>query len=208
MTNSDERNTGESSSPSETPIEKLLRKHGLTEQEFDDVAQRRFNGFYPLAYKYFGISRREVEDIYKADESTENTPGQKSTEKVVDSGISVRIADRAIQLSGALRDFSNASQIEGFDRALYTPHGQGIRQRYNDEKITSIVEKQKDYWENGRGKFRSAFGSQAMIDSGVDPVEVEFDEQMEANSFIDEYTGTENAKKRGKLYDTLDRQSK
>lgn len=208
MTNSDEKNTGESSGPSETSMEKLLRKHGLTEQEFDDVAQRRFNGFYPLAYKYFGISRREVEGMYKADESTENSSGQKSTETLSDNGISVSMADRAIQLSGALRDFSSASQIGGFDRALYTPHGQGIRQRYDDEKIRSIVNKQKDYWENGRSKFREAYGSQAMIDGGVDPVEVEFDEQMGANNFIEEYTGTENAKKREKLYETLDRQGK
>lgn len=182
MSDSNECKFDNLSSDSRSPIEGLLRRHGITEQEFDDVAQRRFNGFYPLAYKYFGISRQEVENMDK-EVPAEIKPATKGGEKVFDSGVSVNRVKRALGLLAASDEYSKYSQLDGFEDTSHSPKGDEFRRKYGEKKVANIIGSKKTHLEKGDQEFHEAFGSRVMIENGEDPVEVEYDEQMQANKF-------------------------
>lgn len=203
-TNSDSGAAEYNQSASESPFEKMLRAHNTTEQELDDLAERIG---YPEAYRRLRISRDEVISAYN-DSANEVAPDVIGGEKIVDTGISVNRKERASRLTAALKEFSGYSRLNGFGRALYTPHVGKIQQKYDDEKIGKIIKGQQARIDRADKEFHRAFGAQAMIDGGVDPVEVKYEEDMQSNEFISKYIGPDNEKARTKFRSTLKKQMK
>jgi len=158
----------------------MLRAHNTTEQELDDLAERIG---YPEAYRRLRISRDEVISAYN-DSTNEVAPDVIGGEKIVDTGISVNIGRRALHLDKAKKHLSDYKRNKGFDKALHSHHKEEIQQRYNEEEIGRIIGSQQSYIDGAREEFHKAFGFQAMVDGGIDPVEAKYEEDMQSNEFI------------------------
>ncbi len=189
----------------ESAFEKMLRKHGTTESELDDYAERR-GCSYDEAFRHFGITRKELDNLNSptpsdiaVDTKVENLPESPAP--------SVSIAERAINLSGALDDYLAYSRTSGFVRALES-HNTDIYRRYDDHRIVRVIESKKPYRTKGDAKFHKAFGVQALANAGYDLESTEHEAQMSANRFIDTYTGPENESARSKFRRVLKKQRK
>lgn len=127
------------------------------------------------------------------------------------SGVSVNLGERALHLSGALDEYLSLSKLKGFGYALDSPHSKVLRQRYDDNAISRIDKGQQSHENKGDVKFRLAFGSQALIDAGVDPSDVEFEEREGkegSGRFKHLYVGPDNERYRTKFRKVLKSQIK
>ena len=199
MTDSNEHLLDSPSVDSESPLERLLRKHGLTEQEFDDVAQRRFNGFYPLTYKYFGISRKEIENMDKK-VPVKIQPEFVGGEKTFDSGVSVKLGERALHLLAADKANAGYLRASGFKRALNSPYKESIQRRYTGEEIRRIAGSQQSYIDDFHSELSEAFGLDKIVRlGGVSPTQAEGWERADERKFINKFDGPDGKKARTKF---------
>lgn len=184
MSNSNERKFDNPSSDSESSIERLLREHGIiiSEQEFDEIVEKRYHGVYSHALKDYGISQKEYENMDNKAQTKVQTEFM-GGERIFDSGVSVNLAERALHLLAASDEYSKYSQLDGFDDTSSSPKGDEFRRKYGEKGVSNIIGNKKSHINKGDQEFHKAFGSEQMIKGGEDPIEVEYDEQMQANKF-------------------------
>jgi hypothetical protein len=178
--------------PQETAYQKMLRRHGITEDELDEYAEKR--GSYRFAFKHFGITDEELAALDAPEIPTAY-------------GVSVNLGKRAVHLLGALKEYSAASRSEGFDRALHTIRQVNLEESYDPKTIGKILKKTDTAFKRGEKEFDQAFGSRALIDGDFDPEEVMRYRYEDRSKFLDSFTGPGTKSEREKLRRRLRRQT-
>ncbi|HZJ34820.1 MAG TPA: hypothetical protein VFD55_02275 [Candidatus Angelobacter sp.] len=179
----------------------------VTEGQIDDFVHK--GNSYDDAFRHFGIKPGEFisyEDEARGyslpAESSDTTGGEKINRK----GISVPLAQRAIDLSDSLRYYLKASRVNGFTRAV--DHYPDVQKRYKPDDVTTISRSESRSRSNGDVEFLKAFGGRELVDAGIDQDEVKFAAQEDADNFVDRFTGPANKSNRAKLRKSLRWQKK
>ena len=180
----------------------------VTEGQIDDFVNK--GNSYDDAFRHYGIKPGEFipyEDEARGYslpvESSSNTTGG---EKINRKGISVPLAQRAIGLSDSLRDYLNASKLDGLTRA--TEHYPDVQRRYGPDDVANISRSRSRSRSKGDVEFLKAFGGMELMDAGVDKKEVKLAAQEDADNFYDRFTGPSNKANRARLLKSLRWQKK
>jgi hypothetical protein len=180
--------------PQETAYQRMLLRHGISEEELDDYAEKR--GSYRFAFKRFGITDEELSALDGPE-----------VEIPTAYGVSVNLGQRALHLLNALKEYSASSRSEGFDRALHTVRQRDLEENYSPKTIGKILKKSDTAFRRGEKEFDEAFGSHALIDGDFDPEEVMRYRHEDRNEFLDSFTGQGTKSEREKLRRRLRRQT-
>jgi|GEM_PF-1082248 len=114
---------------SESPFVRLLREHGVTEAELDRCADSM--GSYDLAYRRFGISQKELDDV-KREPFVDVTPQPGAPINFITDippGPSLSLEGRAKALETIMNRYNKENQTIG---AELTSAYNGMSARYGD----------------------------------------------------------------------------
>lgn len=181
--------------------------YDVTERQIDDFVHK--GNSYDDAFRHYNIKPGEFisyEDEARGyplpAESSDTTGGEKIDRK----GISVPLAQRAIDLSHAVDDYLKSSRVNGFKRAV--EHYPDVQKRYTTGDVETISRSESRSRSNGDVEFLKAFGGNELVNAGLDKEEVKFAAQEDADIFFDRFTGPANKLNRAKLRKSLEWQKK